>query len=113
MKKTKTIGLSILTVFLLCSISYNPIAAEKQVIEIKENIEIGDEEDCECDSKENNNYSPIFICLTLWIKMYIFMRLFLYFEYTPTGLYFLSSFFKIYSRFQDLNCLDLIPKMII
>ncbi|GAH21758.1 unnamed protein product, partial [marine sediment metagenome] len=38
MKKSTLIGFSILSVFLLCSLSYNPIIAEKPVIELKEDV---------------------------------------------------------------------------
>ena len=53
--------------FFLVSISFNPIIADKNIIETKEEIEIN-EEDCDCVNKNNRNYPILCLLLTpLWI----------------------------------------------
>ena len=82
MKKKLIFGISILSVFLLCSLSYNPIIAENQIDDVKESyisvnkitklnnlyvrlakMRFESDNDCEC-----NNYDFIdMICIFLWV----------------------------------------------
>ncbi len=65
MKKSTLIGLSILSVFLLCSLSYQPIIAEQPIIKPKENVILVESKDCGCSSKPIWNF-PI-ICAILYV----------------------------------------------
>ena len=81
MKKSKIIGLSILSVFLLCSLSYQPIIAEKQVIEIKENIDIVEKDNFDCES--DDDWIPPFLCLAIVIRRAVLILLIFKFMYLP------------------------------
>jgi hypothetical protein len=59
MKKIAVIGISILSVFILCSLSYQPIIADTPIEEIKE-TKVYD--DCGCE--DTNNWDFPIIC---WI----------------------------------------------
>jgi len=64
MNKSTLIGLSILSVFILCSLSYQPIIAEKPIIKPREEVISVESEDCGCSSKPIWNF-PI-ICALLY-----------------------------------------------
>jgi len=73
MKKSTLIGLSILSVFLLCSLSYNPIIAEKPIIKPREEVISVESKDCGCSSKPIWNFPiicallyPIAILIVMW-----------------------------------------------
>lgn len=95
MKKILIISVSILSVFILCSLSYQPIVADTQIEEIKENkislsktemlrelhrkiVELKSKDNCGC--KSNNQDFPLicgiiwslfFICAGIWAIIYI------------------------------------------
>lgn len=71
MKKSKLIGLSILSVFLLCSLSYNPIIAGKLDSKSKEEIILIENRDCGCDQSIDLDF-PV-ICSILLIIYWIFL----------------------------------------
>ena len=90
MRKITVIGISILSVFILCSLSYQPMVADIHIEEIKETetstskidlirtvysniLETKQNEDCDCQSNSNNDY-PI-ICAILIIIMIILIPL--------------------------------------
>ena len=52
MKKSTLIGLSILSVFLLCSISYQPIIAEKPIEQITQQVKES-KNDCGCNDESS------------------------------------------------------------
>jgi hypothetical protein len=72
MKKSIVIGITFLSIFLLCSISYQPIIADEPIIE-PEHILIEEysiiEEDCPCE--ENNDWDFPLICWILERLWYI------------------------------------------
>ncbi len=70
MKKSTLIGLSIISVFLLCSLSYNPIVAEEPIIEIKKDVNLVEDEDCGCSSKSIWNF-PILCSLMFPIIIFL------------------------------------------
>ena len=72
MKKIIVVGLSILSVFILCSLSYQPILAEKQIIKPREEVISVESEDCECNSKSIWNF-PVICALLYPIAIFIVM----------------------------------------
>jgi len=73
MKKSTLIGISILSVFILCSLSYQPIIAEKPIIKPKEEVISVESNDCGCSSKPIWNFPvicallyPIAIIIVYW-----------------------------------------------
>lgn len=70
MKKIIVIGISILSVFILCSLSYNPIIAEKPIIKTKEEVISIESEDCGCNSKSIWNF-PILCSLMFPIIIFL------------------------------------------
>lgn len=69
MRRTTLIGISILSVFLLCSLSYQHIADEP-IIERKLDVIYTESDDCDCISNDKN-WVPPFLCLSLWLQLFI------------------------------------------
>lgn len=82
MKKSTLIGISILSVFLLCSLSYKPIIAEKQVIKSKEEVIIIGNEDCGCEDSPNRRF-PILCQILLPIALLYKYLIQIYYDYNP------------------------------
>ena len=73
MKKSIIFGFSILSVFLLCSISYQPIIAEKPIEQITQQVKES-KNDCGCNDESSRWSFPI-ICSILGVFWLIFMIL--------------------------------------
>ena len=73
MKKSTLIGISILSVFILCSLSYQPIIAEKPIEQITQQVKES-KNDCGCNDESSRWGFPI-ICSVLTILSGIFMIL--------------------------------------
>ena len=66
MNKSSLIGISILSFFILCSLTYQPIIAEdKPIVKIKQYNEIIEEDDCGCENKLDWGF-PV-ICAILYM----------------------------------------------
>lgn len=68
MKKSKLIGLSILSVFLLCNLSYQPIIAEKPIIKTKEEDISFESEDCDCSDGLRDKFCDILMRIGINIE---------------------------------------------
>ena len=73
MRKILVIGISILCVFILCSLSYQPIIAEKPIEQITQQVKES-KNDCVCNDESSRWGFPI-ICSVLGVFLLIFMIL--------------------------------------
>jgi len=73
MNKPTIIGISILSVFILCSLSYQPIIAEKPIEQITQQVKES-KNDCGCNDESSRWGFPI-ICSVLGVFLLIFMIL--------------------------------------
>jgi len=71
--KSIIIGISILSVFILCSLSYQPIIAEKPIEQITQQVKES-KNDCGCNDESSRWGFPI-ICSFLGVFLLIFMIL--------------------------------------
>ena len=67
MRKIVIIGVSILSVFILCSLSYQPMVADTPIIESKAEGILTDSEDCECSKIYEIDNPPFLLCSILWL----------------------------------------------
>ena len=73
MRKIVVIGVNILSVFILCSLSYQPILAKKQFVDIKRDNVFNSNYDCDCEKKIYVNSEPVIICAILWALFLFFL----------------------------------------
>ncbi|MFE3846278.1 hypothetical protein ACFL1L_05430 [Thermoplasmatota archaeon] len=82
MKKIIVIGISILSIFLLCSLSYQPITAEKPIIKQKEEVISVEDEDCGCKDSSIRRF-PILCHILLPIALFYHYLITEYYDYNP------------------------------
>ena len=110
MKKRTSFGICILSIIILCSLSYQPIIAEKQVIQLKEEVEYVEDEDCGCIS-DNDNWVPPVLCLIIIIRLAM-LKIFLGFTIGNPDFwlydYWDNKVFELQDLYSELNCNDLL-----
>jgi hypothetical protein len=121
MKKSRIIGLIILSVFVLCSLSYQPIIADENIkfiesrVSIKDKLfkfkkfktEIGD--DCGCGIKADRRF-PILCQILLPIGLFYYYLVAIYYDYYPPQIIGMQYHFLI-EYAESINCwwVELIP----
>ena len=91
MKNIELIGLSILSIFIICSLSYQPIIADGLIDSITniDDVKISDD-DCDC----KNNNRPFLICLILSLLI-VPLEYFLVFFVIPNELLLIEDIIEI------------------